>query len=104
MEMRFWNHHNTGHSVKSTKQGSHLKISKFIKYVLEALNAAWVARFIIIFESLKEVGGSIRPLPLSHMHFTPTFMDNPHNSWVRNSRFDRKSLLVQLLKTKSLTD
>jgi hypothetical protein len=88
MYVSFWNHHNTGHSIKSTKQQSCLEISKFNNYLLKALNAAWVASFIVVLKSFKEISGSISPLPLSHVHFTATFMDNSHDSWVRNCRFD----------------
>lgn len=47
---------------------------------------------------LKEVGGSLRPDALMHVHLAAALADDAHNAWVRDSALYCQRPAVQLLQ------
>ncbi len=51
---------------------------------------------IMLSRYLKEVSGSLLPVPLMHVHLATAFSDDAHDSGVGNGGLDGQGLVVQL--------
>lgn len=57
-----------------------------LSHLLQTLNSPVGTGLVVVLERIKKISGCNSPLSLSHVHLASTFVNDPHDSWMRDSR------------------